>query len=74
MVGAEDPLPVGQQRGEQFQRGAGVPGPSGPERDVVAGVESAAVVRAEHPLPVGQQGGAQLQGGAGAPGPPGPMG
>ena len=47
VVGAEDPLLVGQQRGEQLQCAAGVPGLPGPAGDVAAGGQGAEVVGAE---------------------------
>ena len=74
VVGAEDPLLVGQQRGEQLQCAAGVPGLPGPGGDVAAGGQGVGVVGAEDPLLVGQQRGGQVQCAAGVPGPPGPGG
>ncbi len=62
MLGAQDPLADGQQRGELVAGPGHIPRTPGPAGEVVAEVQGVRVLGAQHPLEEGQQGGVLVAG------------
>ena len=62
MVWSEDPLPIGDQGGEQIPGTGPIPGATGPVGEDLTGGERVAMIWSEDPLPIGEQGGEQIPG------------
>ena len=74
MLGAQDPLADGQQRGELVAGPGRIPRRPGPAGEVVAGGQGVRVLGAQHPLLDGQQRGELVAGPGRIPRLPGPDG